>query len=225
MKMRTATLLLLACVLAGAARRSQNPADLVVEYAKFKEPPGEYRGHRWFGFRLSNITESSIVNGLQQSAKSDSYGNLMIGPAGGLTTGLSEAYMKNSRRPPSLTGVAYLSEEYFRLYRLAIEEGLKNNLPLRVLYDELQYPSGMAGGLLYSKYPESAAKSLEMVEKNVTGPAAVTLEIPVAGGMYVVAVMMHRDTLERVDISAHKPVANRFTCQVPKGEWKVMLFY
>lgn len=225
MKMKTATLLLLACVLAGAARRSQNPADLVVDYAKFKEPPGEYRGHRWFGFRLSNITESSIVNGLQQSAKSDSYGNLMIGPDGGLTTGLSEAYMKNSRRPPSLTGVAYLSEEYFRLYRLAIEEGLKNNLPLRVLYDELQYPSGMAGGLLYSKFPEAAAKSLEMTEKNVAGPAKVELEIPIANGMYVGAVLMNRDTLARVDASNRKPVRNKVAIQVPAGSWKVMVFY
>src|ERR1035437_11139330 len=103
MKMRTATLLLLGCVLAGAAGRTQNPADLVVDYANFKEPPGEYRGHRWFGFRPSNITESSTINGLQQSAKSDSYGNLMIGPDGGLTTGLSEAYMKNSKRPPVRT--------------------------------------------------------------------------------------------------------------------------
>jgi len=117
MKMRTITLFLLACVLATAARRTQNPADLLVDYASFKEPPGEYRGHRWFGFRLSDINESSIIKGLEQSGKSDSYGNLMIGPSGGLTTGLSEAYMKYSHRRPSQTGVAYLSEEYFRLYR------------------------------------------------------------------------------------------------------------
>jgi hypothetical protein len=215
---------LLAGALAGAGR-TQNPADLVVDYATFKDPPAEYRGHRWFTFRLSNITEASIVSGIQQAAQSGAFGSFMITPDGGLTTALSEAYMKGSRRPPSTTGVAYLSEEYFRLYRLAIEEGQRNHLPLRVLYDELQYPSGMAGGLLYSKFPESAAKSLEMVEKNVTGPTSATLEIPIADGIYVGAVMMSRDTLERVDVSARKPVAGKFAFQTPQGEWKLMLFY
>jgi hypothetical protein len=217
--MRLLLLLLAAAPLAGA-QRTQNPADLVVEYNNFREPPAEYRGHRWFTFRLSNITDDSIVNGIRQAAQSDSYGALMITPDGGLTTGLSDAYMKGSRRPPATTGVAYLSEEYFRLYRLAIEEGLRNHLPLRVLYDELQYPSGMAGGLLYTKYPESAAKSLEMVEKNVTGPAPVTLEIPISNGTYVGAVLMNRDTLERVDVSAARP-----NFKATKGEWKLMVFY
>lgn len=210
--------------LAGA-RRTQNPADLVVDYASFKEPPAEYRGHRWITLRLANVTEGAIASQIQQAAQSDAYGNFMITPDGGLTTGLSDPYMKGSHRPPVTTGVAYLSEEYFRLYRLAIEEGQKNHIPMRVLYDELQYPSGMAGGLLYSKYPESAAKSLEKVEKNVAGPATAELEIPIATGVFVGAVMMNRDTLERVDVSANKPAAGKFSCKVPKGDWKVMLFY
>jgi hypothetical protein len=208
-----------------AARRTQNPADMVVDYASFKEPPAEYRGHYWVTLRLANVTERSLVSQIQQAAKSDSYGSFMITPDGGLTTGLSEAYMKGSHRQPVTTGVAYLSEEYFRLYRLAIEEGQRNHLPLRVLYDELQFPSGMAGGLLYTKYPESAAKSLEMVEKNVTGPSTVTLEIPIATGIYTGAVRMNRATNERIDVSAAKPAAGKFTFQVPKGEWKAMLFY
>lgn len=133
----------------------------------------------------------------------------MITPDGGSTSALSEAYMKGSRRQPNTTGVAYLSEEYFRLYRLAIEEREKNHLPLRVLYDELQYPSGMAGGWVYSKYPEAAATSLEMLAKNATGPANFELEIPVPNGIYVGAVRMNRDTLERMDISPRQPVANR----------------
>ena len=205
--------------------RSQNPADLKVDYQIFKDPPGEYRGCYWFGFQLSNITETGMLAGLQRGIKSGAFGSFMIGPGGGLTTGLSEAYMKYSRRPPVKTGVAYLSEEYFKLYRQAIEEGMKNNFPMRVLYDELQYPSGMAGGLLYSKYPEAAAKSLEMVEKNVTGPAGAELQIPIADGIYMGAVRMNRGTLARVDLSAQKPVKGKLAFRVPKGNWKLMVFY
>jgi len=83
----------------------------------------------------------------------------------------------------------------------------------------------MAGGLLCSKYPEAVAKSLEMVEKDAIGPARVELPIPIADGIYIGAVMMNRDTLERIDISARKSGANALACQVPKGNWKVMLFY
>jgi len=99
--------------------RSRNPADLLVEYAVFKEPPGEYRGHRWFTYNLSTISDASVIEGIQQAIRSDSYGSFMITPSGGATTGLSEAYLKGSRRPPSDKGVAYLSDEYFRLYRRA----------------------------------------------------------------------------------------------------------
>jgi hypothetical protein len=207
------------------APRSQNPADLVVNYALFKDPPGEYRGHRWFTYNLSTISEAGVIAGIQQAIKSDSYGSFMITPSGGATTGLSEAYLKGSRRTPSDKGVAYLSDEYFRLYRLAAQEGEKNNFPLRVLYDELQYPTGMAGGLFYTRYPEYAAKSLEITEKNVVGPANVELAIPIPNGIYVGAVMMNRETLERVDISGCWGAKNPLACRVPKGSWKVMLFY
>ena len=48
-KMRLRSLLIVMSLvvwpLAGAGR-TQNPADLVVGYGKFKEPPAKYRGHR-----------------------------------------------------------------------------------------------------------------------------------------------------------------------------------
>jgi len=207
-----------------AASRSQNPTDLTVNYATFQNPPSDYHGTRWITLRLANATDASLLATIDQAAASGAYGSFMITPDGGKTTALSEAYMKGSRRPPSDSGIAYLSEEYFRLYKLALEEGEKVHLPLRTLYDELQYPSGMAGGLLYTKYPDEAEKSLEEVEKNVAGPARVQLEIPITGGIYVGAVLFNRDDFQRIDIS-DKKTANGVACDVPKGNWKAMLFY
>ncbi|MGD0383943.1 MAG: hypothetical protein ABSA77_10500, partial [Thermoguttaceae bacterium] len=160
--------------------------DYAVDYAQFKDPPAEYRGICWMHFNLSNLTEEGVVAAVQANVKRDSWGSFMIEPTGGPTTGLSEAYLRGSKRKPSDQGVPYLSEEYFRLYRLAIEEGLKNKFPLSTLYDEWNFPSGRAGGLFYTKYPEYAAKSLEMSEKNATGPGKAELAVP--EGAYVGAV-------------------------------------
>ncbi|HEY3836652.1 MAG TPA: glycosyl hydrolase [Bryobacteraceae bacterium] len=221
MSYRVALALLFLPVLVRAERRTQHPEDLVVDYKLFQEPPKEYRGHRWLTLRLATATEESVRAAIKQLAESDTGGGLMITPDGGNTSALSEAYLKGSHRQPNSTGIAYLSEEYFRLYRAAIEEGNKDGLPLRVLYDELQYPSGTAGGLLYSKYPEAAAKSLEMIEKDVTGPGPVQLDIPIANGIYVGAVMMNRDTYERVEAAGGRSTS----FQIPRGNWKAMLFY
>jgi hypothetical protein len=197
--------------------------DYAVDYAQFKDPPAEYRGICWMHFNLSNLTEDSVISNVQSNVKRDSWGSFMIEPTGGPTTGLSEAYLRGSKRKPSDQGVPYLSEEYFKLYRLAIEEGLKNKFPLSTLYDEWNYPSGQAGGLFYTKYPEFAAKSLELAEKNVTGPGKAELAIP--EGAYVGAVMMNLDTHQRIDISDTKTEKSTLDVKVPAGNWKIMAFY
>jgi hypothetical protein len=188
----------------------------------FKNPPAEFRGIRWMGFGGNNLSDSGIVRSIQNSAKSKSWGTIMLGPGGGPTTGLSDKYLKASRRPVSEKGVAYLSEEYFRIYKVALDEGLKNHFPVETLYDEWNYPSGIVGGFFNSKYPQDCEKSIEMVEKNVTGPAATGLDVP--AGIYIGAVMMDMDTYKRIDISTKKN-GSKIGCQVPKGNWKIMAFY
>ena len=37
--------------------------------------------------------------------------------------------------------------------------------------------------------------------------------------------MMNRDTHERTDVSGQKTVDKRIECEVPKGNWKLMVFY
>jgi hypothetical protein len=130
--------------------------------------------------------------------------------------------MQASRRAPSNRGVVYLSEEYFRIYKVAIEEGLKNNFAVSTMYDEWNYPSGIVAGQFYSKYPEHAAKTLEMVEKNVTGPTTTSLNVP--QGIYIGTVMMNMDTYQRIDVSKTK-ADSTVRCKIPKGNWKLMAFY
>jgi hypothetical protein len=192
-----------------------------VDYATFKDPPREYWGHAWFTFNLGSLNEDRVRSMVQRAVQSDSYGGFMITPSGGFGgRGFGGAAATGG------TPVTYLSEEFFKLYKVAIEEGLKNNLPMDVLYDELQFPTGMAGGLFYAKYPNDVEKSLEKVEKDMAGPAQAELTMPIANGIYLGTTMMNLDTLECVDISGQTDRDNvTFECQVPAGNWKVMVFY
>src|SRR5690606_4326261 len=103
-------------------------------------------------------------------------------------------FLTGSGREASDEGMAFLSEEYFELYGKIIEAGIRHGNPPVVFYDEWGYPSGIAGGVLFSRHPEHAAKSLEKVERDVAGPAAVTLDLP--DGITIGAVLMNRDTRE-----------------------------
>ena len=197
-------------------------ASAQVDPALFKEPPLEFRGHPMWGFNLSNLSEEGIVTAIDEMARKFGAGGITPEPGGGPTTGLSEAYLKASGRQRSDKGVIYLSDEYFKYYRVALEEARKLGLEV-VLYDEWRYPTGMVGGQFATKYPQLMAKSLEMAEKDVTGPAKASLTVP--EGIYVGAVMMNRDTFELVDISSKYTAGKPLAASVPKGNWKVMAFY
>jgi len=188
--------------------------------AIFKAPPAMYRGHAMWNFNLSTLNEASVISGIQEMARLN-YGGFFIEAGGGPTTGLSEAYLKMFRRPQNNQGVVFLSDEYFRFYKIALEEAKKQGLEV-VLYDDYAFPTGTVAGLFYSKHPQYVAKSLDMTEKDVTGPARAELAIPT--GIYMGAVMMNRDTFDLVDVSGHR-TGDRLVCQVPKGNWKVMAFF
>jgi len=195
-----------------------------IDPLKFAEPPHGYRQHAWLTYNLSRSTGESLAAEIRRWAEQDVTGGFYLGMGGGNTSALSEEYLQGSGIKPSTDGVVFLSREYFDIYEKAIEAGLKSSNPPVVFYDEVGYPSGMAGGLLYSKYPQHASKSLEMEEKNVTGPVTADLEMP-DGGILMGAVRMNLDTRELVDITNQVKEGKHLAAKVPKGQWKVMLFY
>jgi hypothetical protein len=212
---------MLCCTLQTPAQN--RPADFL-DPATFKQPPAEYRGHQMYGyglFNLSTLSEERILTAIQNMVKQN-MGGFAPEPNGGPTTGLPDDYLKATRRQPSSQGVVYLSDEYFKLYRVALEQARRNGMEV-ILYDEWTYPTGIVDGQFYAKYPQHVAKSLEMAEKNVTGPAKAELAVPT--DLYVGAVMMNRDTFELADISSRRQPGKSLLTDVPKGNWKVMVFY
>jgi hypothetical protein len=214
-----------------------------VDFNEFKDPALEFRGTRWFTWAGPNMTEefvkAQVANG---AASKGAYGGWMFTPdrefAGGARAGgRGGRGARGGRGPTSAPAAApappaapastasYLNDEWFRVYRIALEESQRLGFPMRVLYDEMQFPSGYAGGKLKAKYPDYVGKSLDKLEKDVTGPAQVSLEASIQNGTYIGAVRMNLDTLELVDISDQKAGENGVNAQVPAGKWKVMLFY
>jgi hypothetical protein len=182
-------------------------AQTAFDPAIFKAPPAAYRGHAMWSFPLNTLNDKYVVDGIQEIARLN-YGGFFI-EAGGMRPG----------GPAPL--VPFLSPEYFRLYNVALEEAKKQGLEV-ILYDDYAFPTGTAGGQLAAKFPQHLAKGLNMSEQDIAGPT--TLEIAVPKGIYMGAVMMNRDTFERIDASAGKR-DDKVTFLVPKGNWKAMVFY
>lgn len=190
-----------------------------INYDNFKTPAKQYMGHAWFTFQLANLTDDAVKEMVRRAVGSNAYGGYMITPDRGRITQGPDG----TNKAPNAT---YLDDEFFRLYKITIGEGLRNGLPMDILYDELQFPTGMAGGLFYEAYPEDVQKSLEKIEKDIAGPAAFELAMPESNSIYIGTTIMNLETLECTDITEKVTRTGfSFRGKVPRGQWKVMLFY
>jgi hypothetical protein len=149
---------------------------------------------------------------------------------GTLETGEIRRQLQAARDRSGFSGVAvlpvketepkYLTEDYFARYRDILETC--RQLDLRVIfYDDVGFPSGSAGGRMKAQFPDDMASRLDMSESDVVGPRA--WDTALGDGIFMGAVAMHTQTLERRDISRHVTGA-RLIWQVPAGTWKIMIF-
>ncbi|MGQ1783595.1 glycosyl hydrolase [Saccharicrinis sp. GN24d3] len=118
------------------------------------------------------------------------------------------------------TSPRFLSEEYFQRYQDMIDVAQELEMQI-ILYDDNDFPSGMAGGKMEELYPDHTMKRLDKIEHRVIGPRLFTDSIP--GIKLMSAVATHIHTNERVEIS-DCAVDGVIKWRAPKGEWNVMLF-
>lgn len=125
---------------------------------------------------------------------------------------------KNPSKPG--TTPKFLSNEYFDRFQDMLDAAEDLNMEV-ILYDDNDFPSGMAGGELGRLFPEHTMKRLDIIEKEITGPAFFTDSTKAVKLMSAVA--MNTTTLERIEISSF--VKNDILkWEVPKGDWKIMVF-
>lgn len=113
----------------------------------------------------------------------------------------------------------FLSESYFKMYNEILDD-LKERGMKSVLYDDVSFPSGIAGGLIQKNYPEYLRKRLTRTVYPVKGPLKYKVNVPEGKLMAVVAM---NDNKERIDLANYSK-GKTLEWDVPEGNWRVMFF-
>jgi hypothetical protein len=171
----------------------------------FKNPPRQYKPMPFW-----HINDSMTTEGIRQQMKDAND----VGFTGVSLLPLASSGTKKGTSPQ------FLSEGYFKCYQDLLD--VADELEMEViLYDDNDFPSGMAGGKLEKEFPESTMKRLDKIEHEITGTVVFTDTVKAVKLMAAVA--MNTKTLQRIEISGFIK-DNVLTWQVPAGTWKIMLF-
>lgn len=122
--------------------------------------------------------------------------------------------------PVKNTKPDFLSDAYFGKINTILETAKKLGGEV-ILYDDIDFPSGTAGGKLEKIFPDDVRKTIDKTEVIRNGPS--TYKRPVPGGKLMAAVAMNAETLERINLSGFID-ANILTWNVPQGKWRIMFF-
>ena len=172
----------------------------------FKNPPRKFKPMPFW-----HINDEMTTEGIRKQMKD-------AAAAGFSGVTLLPLADKSGTRPG--TSPKYLTEDYFARYQDMID--MANELDMEIiLYDDNDFPSGMAGGKMQEKYPNHTMKRLDRIEHQVKGPAFFTDSVP--GVQLMAAVAINQKTQERIEISSFAK-DGLLQWQVPAGEWSVQLF-
>ena len=165
----------------------------------FHSPTADYRPMPFWHIR-GDVEKSEIMKQIGE-ADSARFGGVTFLPIYGMTP-------------------EFLSDEYFSLYSDVLSDLEKRGMKA-VLYDDISFPSGTAGGEMERKFPDYTRKRLDRTVYEVNGQRIFTAEVP--DGVLMSAVAMNEISKERIDLSDYIS-DGKLKWQVPQGKWKVMFF-
>lgn len=174
---------------------------------EFHNPPAAYKPMPFW-----HINGELTTDGIRQQMKDAKE----LGGFSGISV-LPLAPKKNGR--PGTTPT-FLSPDYLERFQDVLDTAEELDMEV-ILYDDNDFPSGMAGGKLGELFPKHTMKRLDKVEKVVKGPQTFKDKLPEGKLLSIVA--MNSTTLERIDLSKQQN-ENSITWQVPEGDWKIMYF-
>lgn len=166
----------------------------------FKEPPSALKSIPLWHLN-DNLTTEEIVSQLKASHDISGFSGVAV-------------------LPVKETEPKYLTEDYFARYGDILEICQKLGMSV-VLYDDVGFPSGSAGGQMKERFPNDVGHRLDKTEMDVEGPTDWTKTIP--DGVFMGAVAMNLQSWERRDIS-DSARDGKIVWHVPTGKWKLMIF-
>lgn len=171
--------------------------------AAFRRPANEYRPMPFWHLN-GTLTRDTIVKQINRAKREAGFGGIAVLPVSG-------------------TRPEYLTDAYFERYDDMIETMHRNGMEL-IIYDDIDFPSGTAGGRLQAQYPRDTRKLLEKDEYVITGPATFTQILPDSTEKLLMATTaMNINTYEMIDLRDHIR-DGKVTWEVPPGAWRVMFF-
>ncbi len=120
----------------------------------------------------------------------------------------------------------YLGRRYLERIRLASEEAARLGLPTWI-YDEMNWPSGTAGGRVLAERPDLAQRYLECVSLNIRGPwftyltGADSRYLDFQRSTPVAAYALGAEN-RIIDLTPNLSFTNVIPWQAPPGEWKLL---
>lgn len=173
---------------------------------QFKNPPEEYKPMPFW-----HINGELTTEGINQQVKD---AKELAGFSGFSLLPLASSGNKVGTSPK------YLSEDYFERFQDVLNAAEKNDMQV-ILYDDNDFPSGMAGGKIEELYPENTMKRLDIIETEFVGPGVFSQNIECVKLMAAVAT--NTITGERIELSENFK-DGKISWKAPKGKWNIMLF-
>jgi len=172
----------------------------------FKNPPDEFKPMPFWHINGELTTEG--IREQMKDAKAAGFSGVSLLP------------LANKDETHPGTTPKFLSEAYFERYQDLLDVAGELDMEI-ILYDDNDFPSGMAGGKMEEKYPDHTMKRLDKIEHRVKGPSIFTDSVP--GLQLMAAVAINQQTKQRVEISSFAK-NGLLEWQVPEGDWSIQLF-
>lgn len=173
----------------------------------FQDPPAEFKPMPFWHIN-GELNTAEIRKQMTDAKEQAGFSGISVLPL---------APKKNGR--PGTTP-KFLTEEYLERYQDVLNTAEELDLEV-ILYDDNDFPSGMAGGKIGELYPEHTMKRLDKIETEVTGPKIFSETQPKGKMLSIVA--MNTANLERRELSSFVN-DGKLNWNVPIGDWKIMYF-
>lgn len=181
--------------------------------SEFKQPDNRYYPMPLWHMN-GHLTQEEIKTQLDKAYQESGFGGVAVLPVSS-----RPSWQNGSIIVPGTTP-KFLSEEYFERYKNIVEISKAAGKEV-IMYDDEDFPSGIAGGQMRQLYPEALRKKLDKQEVFTVAGKKAVLTAP--QGTLMAAVAMDTVTLERVNLTSD--VKNGVLEWTPQsGVWRVMLF-